>query len=105
MPLDNFDIDKSNERKAQVPDTGALAQFGESLAYEAQREWAAIGQLVGADVQLPDAPHVAETALGIGSSFKFGLRSWCAGNTFKDWSEHDASGQRRVHNGVSSAAF
>ena len=63
MPLDNFDIDKSNDKKAQVSDT-ALAQFGQSLAYEAHREWAAIGQLVGADVQLPDAPLVAESALG-----------------------------------------
>ena len=64
MPLDNFDVDKSNEANAHAHDGGALAQFRESFVYEAGREKAAISQLFGADVQLPDAPSSAETVLG-----------------------------------------
>ena len=64
MPLDNFDIDSSNEKKASEHDSGALAQFSESFAYEARREWSALGQLAGRDVHLPDAPNSADTVLG-----------------------------------------
>ncbi len=64
MPLDNFDTDKSNEMKAQSHDGGALAQFRQSFAYEASREWAAVGQVFGTELVLPDAPIAADTVLG-----------------------------------------
>ena len=71
MPLDRFEIDKSTDlTRGPAQDSSALTQFGQSFFTSAGREWAALGQVFGADVHLPMAPQSAETALARNSELE-----------------------------------